>query len=163
MIMAFQDALPLPLDLSARHPLLSAEVGMIALGLRLVDDVYARIGGSPVPGEGLEWVWDLRTPGADRAEYRIFWRCLMGRRSTEFRQLELMTEAAIYNEIFPSHWGRVKATSVYERWTCSQGHIENLRCAGCFRSITQAQRGPNGSPELMRSDLVRWLKERRVQ
>jgi len=162
VIMSLQEPLPLPLDLSARHPLLSAEVAMIALGLRLVDDVYARIGGAPRAGEALEWVWDIRAPRADRAEPRVFWRCLMGRRSTEFRALERMTEAAIYNEIFPSHWGRVKATRVYERWTCSEGHVTNLRLAGCFEALTDARRGPNGSPEFARASLVRWLKERRV-
>lgn len=147
--------LPLRLQLSASRPLVPVEVAVFALDVPDADAVLLRVGGAPCVGQALEWAWDIATPGAERREVRIFWRCLLP-------GAPALSEAQVYNEVIPSHWGRVRGASIYRRWSCSQAHLGNLSAAGCVQAITAARTGPGGSAEYTRSSLITFLRRRRI-
>lgn len=141
---------PFTASLNAGQPLVTLEVALVAMRLRRVAQVREL-----VECGDIEWAWDISTPGAERSELRVFWRCCVpGWRGQ-------MTEPQIYNEVIPSHWGRVTAARLAERMMCSDDLIATL-IPCCFTALTAPRRGLGGSPELTRTSVVQWLATRRV-
>lgn len=150
-----QADLPLAMPITSRRPLVPIEVAVFALDVQGPDDVLRQIESGRI-----EWSWDIASPGAERREVRIFWRCLTHQMRAFGGSGQI--ENAVYNEVIPSHWGRVRAASIYRRWACSQELVSKLLAAGCLTGITAAQRGQAGSPEVTRASVIQFLEGRRL-
>lgn len=146
--------LPLNVAADSRRKLVTLDVAMDRLDLDTHDEVLAAIDTGAIA-----WAWDISSPGAERREVRVFWRCT---REGEIRSSQHLTEDAVYREIIPAHWGRVRQASIYRRWTCSQEHITALITAGCFTALTEARAGADGSPEVTRESVIQFLKTRKL-
>lgn len=145
-------------ELPASLPLVTLDTAVVALApLRIHDEDQVL---ALIEDGSLSWAWDIRSPGSERREVRIFWRCLIAWRLQQ--QAWLGTEDSIYAEVIPTHWQRVRATSIYRRWRCSQELVANLIAARCFTALTDSRRGADGSPEVTRESVIAFLKSRRL-
>lgn len=145
--------MPFMRSLTAGRPLVPVDVAMFVLDLADHDQVLAQI----ETGE-IGWAWDISSPGAERREVRIFWACLLTAPAARASR----AERDVYSQVVPSHWGRVRASSLYRRFACSQELIARLITAGAFVPLTNASRGPDGSPEVTRDSVIRFLQSRKL-
>ncbi len=155
---AEQFDLPLAIHVSKARPLVPLDVAVFLLDARLPEAVEALI------DEGiLAIAWDLRSKDADRKMTAIYWRCLLA--YLEGGKVSALAchppETEVYQELLPSHWATVNASSLYTKWTCSQGHLAKLIDQGLLTTTTEAKRGPQGSPKLLRSSVIAFLQNRR--
>lgn len=149
--------LPLNAQRTTRRPLVGLRAAVELLDLETTDEVLARIEDGRIG-----WAWDIGMRNAEcgvrnegRREVRVFRSCLIS-------DSHPLTADAVYNAIVPSHWGTIKAVSLRKRWQCSEQLITELIASGELVAITGASRGSDGSPELTRESVIKFLKSRRI-
>jgi hypothetical protein len=165
---AQQYDLPLAIHVSKARPLVPIDVAVFLLDARRPEDVEALIDDAT-----LSIAWDLRSKDAERHMTAIYWRCLLAYMESrnngganvpvcpDKSPAPTWTDAEIYQEMLPSHWATVNASSLYTKWTCSQGHLAKLIDQGLLTAATEPKRGPQGSPKLLRSSVITFLQARR--
>lgn len=150
--------LPLAIHVSKARPLVPIDVAVFLLDARRPEDVEALIDDAT-----LSIAWDLRSKDAERHMTAIYWRCLLAYLDggADTAKACRPAETEVYQEMLPSHWATVHASSLYTKWTCSQGHLAKLIEQGLLTTTTEPKRGPQGSPKLLRSSVITFLQARR--
>ena len=141
------------------RPLLHTAVVQAACNLN-EDQVQAAI-----EDGALEFVFDLRTPQANRAYPRIFSGSLQNylaqKKGEAGRKYEF---SAVVQEILAVNLASLKVAYLAYRFCIGSDHMHALLAARCF-SITKrpaARHGRSSSPEISRASVVSFLEERRM-
>ncbi len=110
----------------------------------------------------MDWVWDISSEQAERrTELRVFKKCAYD--LMRGRVGAIYTENEVYNQIVPSHLGKIKAASIARKLSCQPEHVHRLIREGSLIAVTATSVGIQGSPEVMRDSLITFLKSRRLQ
>jgi hypothetical protein len=148
----------LPLELSARRPLIPLEAAMVILD-KEEDEVL-----SLMETGQLCWAWDIRGAQAERREIRIWQKCLLAYLGDKVSlpALAQLNELSVIMELFPRPGEQFKGTELKRMFCCGHQHVLNLIGEGLLTATTKASTGPNGSPLVTRQSIIHLFRTRRV-
>lgn len=113
-----------------------------------------------IEGGALAWAWDIRSPGAERRELRV-WRdsvlaVMRGQRDPE------TTEDKVMASILPAR--DIRSPELQRLWSCSSTHIHTLMDAGQIATAAApaAARGPASYAVITRASAAAFLRLRRI-
>lgn len=110
----------------------------------------------------MDFVWDIRTPGAVKKELRFFRPSVDAYKAFSGKPTGL-AEGEVYAAIFPPTMPTVNAVTISNRLRCQAAFVKKLVDAGVLRALTKGRRGLGGSMRFNRDELVNFLKSRRIK
>ena len=112
----------------------------------------------------LAWAWDLATPGAQRAELRVWRGSVAAWRQSQGRDgAAAIYEPDVLADLLPGKYDP-RSSELTMRWELSRDLLADLIGAGEIRVAREARQlqGVNAACVLNRDSLLAFLKRRRV-
>jgi hypothetical protein len=129
------------------------------------DDLLALI-----EGGFLRWVWDIRSPQAERRELRVWRGSVLAYAERKTTEHLLLKEADVYESLLPGRRDDLRSTELQRLFSASQTHIQHLidnrllpavghGGAGTMRPL----HGPNSFTRVKRAEVIAFLRSRSLQ
>ena len=118
-----------------------------------------------IEGGELGWAWDIRGPGADRREIRV-WRDSVeaylrgGGAGTD--GTEGMNEEEVLASVFPHKREELRSPELERMFSCSQVHVYSLVRMSLIDGLNEPRLGPYGFIRVTRASVIRFLQQRRI-